>query len=96
MGYCYIDYISDHEIEESVGVYSKFQGKGIASKITQFEIDFAKEKNYQIIHSWVSENNIASIKRILKFGFEKTNIYDERNLLLLGGLHKFYLYKKIL
>ena len=96
VGYSYIDYISEFTIEESVGVYSEFSGKGFASEITKFEVDLAIEKGMREIDSWISESNVASIKRLLKFGFEKKTASDERNLPLLGGIHKFYLYKKSL
>ncbi len=94
VGYSYIDYLNEFTVEESIGVFSEFSGRGIATKITQFEIEYAKKKGSQLIVSWISENNIPSVKRLLKYGFQKTEEIDYRDLPLLGGQHKFYKYIK--
>jgi RimJ/RimL family protein N-acetyltransferase len=94
VGYCYFDYIDNKTFEESIGVYSQFSGQGIATAITNFEIEFAQNHGYTQIKSWISEQNTASIKRVIKNGFIKSSLYEIRKLPLLGGEHKFYKYVK--
>lgn len=50
-------------------VLKEFQGKGIAQKLMDFFLDFAKEKNYEAVWLGVWEHNLRAQKFYGKYGF---------------------------
>lgn len=50
-------------------VLKEFLGKGIAQKLMDFFLDFAKEKKYEVVWLGVWEHNIRAQKFYEKYGF---------------------------
>ena len=85
IGYLYLDIVGENKnvIETGHGVHSKFKGKGIGTKIIKFALEYSKEKLEVIDRGdgWIAEDNIGSIKNVLKNGYfeskDTKNIYFE-------------------
>jgi len=91
VGYLCLEYIGDNTAEVSYGVLTEFAGQGIGTYIIKAFSEFCCSKH---LIAWVSENNKASEHCFLKNGFVKTEETEERNLPLVGGVHKFYKWEK--
>lgn len=86
IGYLYMDVVGDNNdtIDTGHGVHSNCGGKGYGTKIIQFALQYAKE-NLDFIKSfqgWIANDNIGSIKNVLKNGYYKT---DETKLVTFGN-----------
>lgn len=78
LGYLYLDIVGEKKniIETGHGVHSKFKGKGLGTKIIKFALEYTKENLNFIneVDGWIIEDNIGSIKNVLKNGYSKTNL----------------------
>ncbi|MCI9270111.1 MAG: GNAT family N-acetyltransferase [Dorea sp.] len=81
VGYAYIDYNSEAEIEISLGVSNKMSGKGYGTDIIRNLVEKYKE-TYRYIVAYVRKDNIRSQKAFFKAGFvrldETKTVIDER------------------
>ena len=81
VGYAYIDYNSEAEIEISLGVSNKMSGKGYGTDIIRNLVEKYKE-TYRYIVAYVRKDNIRSQKAFFKAGFvrldEMKTVIDER------------------
>lgn len=50
---------------------SNFWGKGYATEVVEYFINYLKKENFKLIEAWVMKENIASSKVLLKNGFTK-------------------------
>lgn len=77
IGYLYMDIVGEESntIDTGHGVHSKCGGKGYGTQIIQYALNFAKEKLPVIkyFQGWIAEDNIGSIKNVLKNGYYKTD-----------------------
>lgn len=80
VGYLYIDIVRNCAyIESSLGVYSKYCGKGIGTKIIKFAIEYTRIEliNFHELIGWIFEDNKGSIRTFLKNGFSETDEVKE-------------------
>lgn len=77
IGYLYIDIVGENNniMETGHGVYSKYKAKGIGTQIINFALNYTKENLEFVdeVNGWILENNIGSIKNVIKNGYIKTN-----------------------
>lgn len=96
-GYLYIDKIIEdpEEVSVSYGVYSKMAGRGYGTEINHFAVDFVKESlmDVKLMSAWIAEDNIGSIKCLLKNGYHRSDI--SKTIEFAGGEIKTF-YKHIL
>lgn len=59
----------EHSAHITAYVSPNYQGRGLATDITQLGLSLLKQKGVKIIHSYVYSNNEASIHSMLKQGF---------------------------
>jgi ribosomal protein S18 acetylase RimI-like enzyme len=50
-------------------ILSEYQGKGIAQKLMDFTLDYAKQHQYEVVWLGVWENNLRAQKFYEKYGF---------------------------
>lgn len=80
VGYLYIDIVRNNTyIETGHGVYSKYCGKGIGTKIIKFAIEYTRKEliNFHELVGWIFEDNKGSIRTFLKNGYTETNEIKE-------------------
>ncbi|OOM77939.1 hypothetical protein CLPUN_21120 [Clostridium puniceum] len=85
VGYLYLDIVGELKniIETGHGVHSKFKGNGLGTRIICLAIQYTKEnlKFIDEVDGWILENNIGSIKNVLKNGYlgtdETKNVFIE-------------------
>ncbi|HEX8563147.1 MAG TPA: GNAT family protein [Flavobacterium sp.] len=77
VGYLYMDVVGQKSdtIDTGHGVHSNCGGKGYGTQIIGFALQYATENLPQIHHfqGWIANDNIGSIKNVLKNGYYKTN-----------------------
>ncbi|MGN2371295.1 GNAT family N-acetyltransferase [Clostridium cagae] len=80
-------------IETGHGVNSKYKGKGLGTEIIKFAIDYSRSELTFIdeVDGWILEDNIGSIKNVLKNGYAET---DERKEIYLKNLNIYKIMKK--
>lgn len=76
------------------GVLERFTRKGVGTWIIEEADGIAKEKGFKTHIAWVSDANVASVRRFAKLGFVKTEEFDIRNIPLAGGNHRYYKWRK--
>ncbi|AOR23417.1 GNAT family N-acetyltransferase [Clostridium taeniosporum] len=95
VGYLYLDIVGDNHniIETGHGVNSKYKGKGLGTEIIKFAIDYSKNELTFIdeVDGWILEDNIGSIKNVLKNGYDET---DERKKIYVENLNTYKFLKK--
>ena len=95
VGFFYLDIISETLCEAaSSGVLTEYTNKGIGTKTIQWREQIAYQLGAEMIQTWVSENNIASYRRLEKLDWVKTNEFIIKDILLSGGGNKFYKWVK--
>ena len=76
VGYLYLDIAGDGSniIETGHGVNSIFKGKGIGTQLIKYALEYTQSnlKDIRIIEGWIMEDNIGSIKNVLKNGYKDT------------------------
>jgi RimJ/RimL family protein N-acetyltransferase len=81
VGYAYVDYHSESEIELSLGVSSRVSGKGYGTGLILSLLEKYKDK-YKYITAFVREDNIRSQRVFDKAGFvclKKTRMVNDEN-----------------
>ncbi|MBN1055131.1 N-acetyltransferase [Clostridium botulinum] len=95
VGYLYLDIVGNNNniIETGHGVNSKYKGKGLGTEIIKFAIDYSRNELPFIdeVDGWILEDNIGSIKNVLKNGYAET---DERKEIYLKNLNIYKIMKK--
>ncbi|WP_353093823.1 GNAT family N-acetyltransferase [Tissierella praeacuta] len=94
IGYLYLDIVGNNDIiETGHGVNSEYKGKGIGTKIIKFALDYTKNqlKFINEVHGWIFEENIGSIKNVLKNGYYETK---ETKEVFLEGSNQYKKMKK--
>jgi len=61
-----------HHRNNEIAIFTKYQGKGIGTKLLDYIIKRAKSKNYNLLWAWIEQNNILSHSLFKKFGFIRT------------------------
>lgn len=77
-------------------VFKKFQGLGYIQDLSKLFLKRMKELGYIEAICWVSDKNKPSEYNIRFNKFTKTDEFEERNLPLLGGIHRFYKWQRTL
>ncbi len=99
VGYLYLDIVGDNNniIETGHGVNSKYKGQGLGTEIIKFAINYSRDVLTFIdeVDGWILEDNIGSIKNVLKNGYNET---DDRKETFLENLNTYktmrkYVYK---
>ncbi|WP_255401678.1 GNAT family N-acetyltransferase [Sporanaerobacter sp. PP17-6a] len=77
VGYLYLDIVNNNgEIvaETGHGVNSKYKGRGIGTQIIKFAVDYTTNelKHINKIDGWILEDNVGSIRNVLKNGYIET------------------------
>jgi RimJ/RimL family protein N-acetyltransferase len=98
VGYLYLDIVGDNDvIETGHSVNSRYKGKGIGTKIIEFALDYTQRqlKFIKNVNGWILEDNIGSIKNVLKNGYYET---EETKDIFLEDLNEYkkmrkYVYK---
>ena len=86
-GFFYMDKLSEEEYEAaSSGVLKEYTGRGIGTSLVKERIEIAKAKGAKLISSWIADENTNSWKRFEKFGFQKTDIQEDRMIMKGGGV----------
>ncbi|HBJ1650576.1 GNAT family N-acetyltransferase [Clostridium botulinum] len=95
VGYLYLDIVGDNNniIETGHGVNSKYKGKGLGTEIIKFAIDYSRDVLTFIdeVDGWILEDNIGSIKNVLKNGYDET---DDRKAIYVEKLDTYKTMKK--
>lgn len=95
VGYLYLDLVGEKEniIETGHGVYSIYKGKGIGTQIIKLAIQHVRDELIFVdkIVGWILENNIGSIKNVLKNGYVET---DSRKSIFLESANKVITMRK--
>ncbi|NFG23118.1 GNAT family N-acetyltransferase [Clostridium botulinum] len=95
VGYLYLDIVGTNKniIETGHGVNSKYKGNGLGTEIIKFAIDYSRSELTFIdeVDGWILEDNIGSIKNVLKNGYSET---DERKEIYLEKLNIYKTMKK--
>lgn len=77
IGYLYMDTVGDNKdtIDTGHGVHSNKLGNRYGSSILKFGIDYAIREMPKIhyFQGWIMEENIGSIKNVLRLGYHKTS-----------------------
>lgn len=95
IGYVQGSHIDDTNVEFSAtNIFKKFQGLGYLQDMTLFLSQEMKRRGYRHAIGWVSEHNEPAEYNFKFNKFSKTDIFDEREMPLLGGRHKFYKWVK--
>jgi GNAT superfamily N-acetyltransferase len=66
---------------EDLVVHDKYRGKGYGSKLLQYAIDFAKQKNFLRITLLTDRPEVASQALFRRFGFRESSMMPMRLLL---------------
>lgn len=77
-------------------VFKKHQGLGYIQDLSKLFIEKMKDLGYEEAVCWVSDKNKPSEYNNQFNKFTKTDEFEERNLPLLGGIHRFYKWQKSL
>lgn len=77
IGYLYIDYVNLQKtvVDTGHGVHSSNAGKGFGTEIIKFVIEFTTRELLTVtqIEGWIAEDNIGSIKNVIKNGYKETD-----------------------
>lgn len=77
IGYLYMDVVGDKNdtIDTGHGVHSNCGGQGYGTQIIRFALDYATDNmpDIQYFQGWIANDNIGSIKNVLKNGYYKTD-----------------------
>lgn len=74
LGYLGISVVLDEGYITNVAVFPKTRRLGVASKLLEYLIDFAKKNRLSFISLEVRESNLSAISLYKKFGFENSGL----------------------
>ena len=95
VGYRQYDQLSDREIDiRGTTIKKSYQGTDALDALNTLLNDHYKDMGYKKFYAWISEKNRASEMNAINGGWTKTDVFEVRNLPLLGGEHKFYKWVK--
>lgn len=95
VAYTQYDDISPIEVEiRGTVIKRQYQGTDAYGELNRLTMEHHIHKGHKIFVTWASENNIASVVNMLKEGYIQTDVFDVRNLPLLGGEHRFFKFIK--
>ena len=87
--------LSDDEVEvRGTTIKKSYQGTDALGALNSLLDIHYKEKGFRKFTTWISEKNKASEINAVNMGWIKTEIFETRNLPLLGGEHKFFKWVK--
>lgn len=90
-GYNQYDDVAEGEIEIRGTVIKKnYQGTDARAAFNDLLTAHHQELGHVKRITWISEKNKASEMNAVSVGWTKTDVFEIRNLPLLGGEHKFY------
>ena len=94
-GYNQYDDVAEGEIEIRGTVIKKnYQGTDARAAFNDLLTAHHQELGHVKRITWISEKNKASEMNAVSVGWTKTNVFELRNLPLLGGEHRFYKWVK--
>ena len=65
-----------HRAEITITIIKEYWGQGVATRLMQMMIDFAKETGVEILYLEVRSDNERAILLYEKFGFSRIGVYD--------------------
>lgn len=83
LGYVGLNFILDEGYITNIAVFPQHRGNGIAKKLLETLVDFAKDKNLKFISLEVRKSNISAI-----------SLYKNLDFLAVGVRKNFYSYPK--
>lgn len=91
IGYAQGTILDQNSVEYSAtNIFKKFQGQGYLQDLSSLFLSRMKELGFSKITGWASEKNRPAEFNLIFNKFIKTNEFEERELPLLGGKHRFY------
>lgn len=95
VGYNQYDDVAPGEIEVRGTVIKKsYQGTDARGAFNELLAEHHLEYKHLKRTTWISEKNKASEINTANVGYQKTDVFEVRQLPLLGGEHKFYKWVK--
>lgn len=95
VGYRQYDQMADKTIEiRGTTIKKNYQGTDALEALNELLNRHYMERGYRVFITWISEKNKASEINAINGGWTKTNVFEVRNLSLLGGEHRFYKWVK--
>lgn len=97
VGFFYVDIISDKICEAaSQGILTGYTNIGLGTRTLEWSGEIGEKNGAELIQTWVSENNIASYRRLEKLNWRKTEEFECKDVPLAGGVQRFYKWEKTL
>ena len=95
VAYNQYDDITPIEVEiRGTVIKRQYQGTDAMEALNRLTIEHHINKGHKTLITWASEKNVVSVANMINEGFIQTDIFDVRNLPLLGGEHRFFKFIK--
>lgn len=96
VAYNQYDEVSATEVEIRGTVVKKsYQGTDAFEALNKLTTKHHEEMGHKVFVTWASENNTVSVLNLLREGYSQTDNYELRDLPLLGGVHRFFKFVKV-
>ena len=89
--------VSDDEIEvRGTTIKKSYQGTDVLGTLNSLLELHYREKKYRKFSTWISEKNKASEINAVNMGWTKTDLFEVKDMPLLGGEHRFFKWVKVI
>lgn len=97
VGYKQYDDVDEDTVEiRGTVLFKRYQGCGLNDVFSVLLGDHFVTRKVKRLITYISENNKASILNIKYCGFNKTDVFEDREMKAFGEVQRFYMWEKYL